>query len=84
MHVAVRLRHDFTITEAQELLALARAAYVERNSGSTERDAEEAVRAVADVMFTILEHDGLLGDAADPNWHCIPGTDCGSAGGARR
>lgn len=64
MHVVVRLRHDFTITDAQRLLGAARAAYLEGNPGVTKRDAEELVTGVADVMFTLLERDGLVGDAA--------------------
>ena len=63
MHIALRLRRDFTITDAERLLASARAAYIELNPGTTEDDAVEIVTSAADAIFTILEHDGLVGDA---------------------
>ncbi|MDR2984537.1 MAG: hypothetical protein LBV34_06820 [Nocardiopsaceae bacterium] len=65
MHIAVRLRRDFTITDAERLLALARAAYIELNPGTTEHEAAEIVTSAADAIFTILEQDGLLGRAID-------------------
>lgn len=65
MHVAIRLRHDFVITDAGKLLAAARAAYAGQNRGCTGQEADESVTAVADVVFTILEKDGLVGDAAE-------------------
>ena len=65
MHIAVRLRRDFTITDAERLLASARAAYIELNPGTVERDAVDMVTSATDAIFTILERDGLLGQAID-------------------
>ena len=65
MHVAVRLRRDFTVTDAVKLLAAARAAYTRANPGTGPRDAEAAVTSAADAVFTILDSQGLLGPAAD-------------------
>ena len=39
MHIAVRVRRDFTVTDAGRLLAAARAAYVQVNSGTTADEA---------------------------------------------
>jgi hypothetical protein len=64
MHVAVRLRRDFTVTDAVKLLAAARAAYIRANPGTGPPDAEAAVTSAADAVFTILESHGLLGPAA--------------------
>jgi hypothetical protein len=63
MHIAVRLRRDFTVTDAARLLAPARAAYVRTNPGTGPEDATAAVTSAADAIFTILESDGLLGGA---------------------
>jgi hypothetical protein len=65
MHVVVRLRRDFTVTDAVKLLAAARAAYTRANPGTGPQDAEAAVTSAADAIFTILESQGLLGPAAD-------------------
>jgi hypothetical protein len=65
MHVTMRLRHDFTITDAQQLLAAARAACVADNTEASRRDAEEAVTGLSDVMFTLLERDGLVRETAE-------------------
>ena len=65
MHIVVRLRRDFTVTSAGRLLAAARAAYVQLNPGATADEAATMVTTAADAIFTILESDGLLGDAAD-------------------
>src|SRR6202042_735091 len=65
MHVAIRLRHDFTVTDAQQLLAAPRAAYVADNTTASQRDAEEAMTGPSDVIFTLLERDGLFGEAAE-------------------
>jgi hypothetical protein len=65
MHIAVRLRRDFTVTDAGRLLAAARAAYARENPGATASEAEAAVTSAADAIFTILESGGLLGLAAD-------------------
>lgn len=43
MHIAVRVRCDFTVTDAGRLLAAARAAWVQFNPGATAREAEAAV-----------------------------------------
>ena len=65
MHIAIRLRIDFTVTDAARLLAAARAAYARANPGAGPQDAVVAVTGAADAVFTILESEGLLGHAAD-------------------
>ena len=65
MHIAVRLRRDFTVSDAMGLLAAARSAYLELNPGATQNDAAEVVTSAADAIFTLLEHGGLLGHTAD-------------------
>jgi hypothetical protein len=65
MRIAVRLRRAFTITNAERLLVSARAAYIELNPGTTEHDAAEMVTSAADAIFTILEHDGVVGHVID-------------------
>jgi hypothetical protein len=64
MHIAVRLRHDFTVIDAPKLLAAARAAYADSHPGTTNLEAEEIVTSAADAIFAILEREGLLGQAA--------------------
>jgi len=65
MHIAVRVRRDFTVTGADRLLAAARAAYAQVNPRATAHEAEAAVTSAADAIFIILESDGLLGHPAD-------------------
>jgi hypothetical protein len=65
MHVVIRLRRDFTVTDAARLLAAARAAYTLVNPDSGPQDAAAAVTTAADAVFTILESNGLLGHACD-------------------
>jgi len=65
MRIAVRVRRDFTVSDATRLLAAARAAYLDLNPGATQDDAAEVVTSAADAIFTLLEHDGFLGHAAD-------------------
>ena len=77
MHIAVRMRRDFTITNAGRLLASARAAYIELNPGTTEHEAAELVTSASDAIFTLLEREGLLGDAVDAQLasHAVNGLD---------
>jgi hypothetical protein len=65
MRIALRLRRDFVVTDAGQLLAAARQAYGQLNPGTTEQDAVEAVTSAADAVFTLLEQAGLLGSATD-------------------
>lgn len=65
MHIVVRLRRDFTVTDAVKLLAAARTAYTRANPGTGPQDAAAAVTSAADAIFTILESEGLLGPAAE-------------------
>lgn len=65
MHLVIRLRRDFTVTDAARLIAAARAAYIELNPGATELDAEQMVVSAADAIFAIFERDGLLGQPAE-------------------
>jgi hypothetical protein len=65
MHVAIRMRRDFRITDARRLLAAARAAYCQINPGTSEADAQEAVTSAADAIFALLEQAGILGPTAN-------------------
>ncbi|RFS82034.1 hypothetical protein D0T12_27650 [Actinomadura spongiicola] len=65
MALSVRLRRDFTVTDAGRLLAAARRLYRELNPGTGAAEASEMVTCAADALFVILEHAGLLGDATD-------------------
>jgi hypothetical protein len=60
MHLAVRVRQDFTIRDAGTFLAAARRAHRELHPGTTERDAAESVQSAADALFTVLEGAGTL------------------------
>lgn len=39
--------------------------YQDLNSGATDQDAAEVVTCAGDAIFTLLEHAGVLGSAAD-------------------
>ena len=65
MHIAIRLRRDFTVVDAGRVLAAARAAYLQLTPGATEDDAVEMVTCASDAIFTLFERDGMLGEAAD-------------------
>jgi hypothetical protein len=65
MNLSVRLRRDFVVADAGRLLAAARRAYQELNSGTSAEEAREMVSCAADALFVLLEHAGLLGDAVD-------------------
>ncbi|MFI0406152.1 hypothetical protein [Actinomadura sp. 3N508] len=65
MALSVRLRRDFTVADADRLLAAARRLYGELNPGADAAEAIEVVTSATDALFVILEHAGLLGDAAD-------------------
>lgn len=55
MKLSVRSRQDFTVADAEALLAAARRVYVALHPGSTAQDAQDAVSSAADVMFQLLE-----------------------------
>ncbi|MBX6748552.1 MAG: hypothetical protein IRY85_02595 [Micromonosporaceae bacterium] len=65
MNISLRYRRDFVVTDAARLLEAARAAYRELHPEATPEDAVAMVTCAADAIFTILERDGLLGDAID-------------------
>lgn len=65
MHIAIRIRRDFMITDAQRVLAAARTAYRELNPGSSQAEAADCVSSAADALFTILERAGILGPEID-------------------
>jgi hypothetical protein len=64
-NLSVRLRRNFTVTDADRLLATARRTYREHNPGASAEEACEIVSCAADALFVILEHVGLLGEAVD-------------------
>ncbi|GIF42346.1 hypothetical protein [Actinoplanes xinjiangensis] len=65
LKLSIRLRRDFTVTDADRLLAAARRIYQDLNSGASTDDAEAMVSSAADALYVILDHAGLVGDAAD-------------------
>ncbi|MGN9914459.1 hypothetical protein ACTMTJ_43700 [Phytohabitans sp. LJ34] len=65
MILSVRLRRDFTVTDAGRLLVAARRLYCELNPDVSADEARALVTCAADALFVILEHAGLLGDATD-------------------
>jgi hypothetical protein len=81
MHIAVRFRLDFVVTDAERFMAAARRAFVELNPGATDEDAATGVTCAADAVFTVLERDGLLGDAVDDALaaHASDGLDRGGS-----
>jgi hypothetical protein len=65
MNISVRYRRDFVITDAARLLEAARSVFCELNPEASPDDAAAAVTCAADAIFSILERDGLIGDATD-------------------
>jgi hypothetical protein len=65
MHVSVRCRRDFVVTDAARLLTAARRVYRDLNPDATAQDADEMVTCAADAIFTLLEGAGLFGDAIE-------------------
>jgi hypothetical protein len=82
MDLSVRLRYDFTVTDAERLLATARRIYQGQYPGTTPDQAAEMVSCAADVLFVLLEHAGLFGDAVDERLRAHV-TDGLGVGGAR-
>jgi hypothetical protein len=65
MALSIRLRRDFTVTDADRLLLAARRIYRELHPDVSAAEAAGTVTSAADALFVILEHAGLLGDATD-------------------
>jgi hypothetical protein len=65
MVLSLRLRHDFTVTDADRLLTTARRIYRELHPDTSPDEACEMVASAADALFTILEHVGLVSDRTD-------------------
>jgi hypothetical protein len=65
MTLSVRLRYDFTVTDAGRLLATARSLYHELNPETSPDGAAEMVTCTADALFVVLEHAGVFGATAD-------------------
>lgn len=65
MALSVRLRRDFTVIDADRLLAAARRIFRELHPDASAADAATIVTGAADALFMVLEHAGLIGDAAD-------------------
>ena len=65
MNLSIRLRRDFTVTDAGRLLTAARRMYRELNPGTSTDDAEAMVSCAADALYVVLDHAGLIGDAVD-------------------
>jgi hypothetical protein len=65
MSLSIRLRRDFSVTDADRLLASARRIHRDLNPGISAEESCAMVSCAADALFVILEHAGLLGEAAD-------------------
>ena len=65
MTLSLRLRRDFTVTDADGLLTAARRIYRQLNPDASAAEASGMVTCAADALFVILEHAGLLGDTVD-------------------
>jgi hypothetical protein len=65
MAMSVRVRRDFTVTDADRLLATARRIYRELYPGASAADAATMVTCAADALFMVLERAGLIGNLAD-------------------
>jgi hypothetical protein len=65
MGLSLRLRRDFTVSDAGRLLATARRTYRQLNPGTSAEEACVMVSCAADALFVLLEHAGLLGDVVD-------------------
>jgi hypothetical protein len=72
MTIAVRHRRDFVVTDAERLLTAARQLNRELHPGAT--DAEEQVTSAADVVYTVLEHAGVIADTVEERL-TTPGLD---------
>ncbi|MEV4140490.1 hypothetical protein AB0J72_51040 [Dactylosporangium sp. NPDC049742] len=59
MNLSVRLRYDFTVTDAARLLAAARRLHLDLHPEATPEEAAAIVTCAADAIFTVLEHAGL-------------------------
>jgi hypothetical protein len=65
MSISVRLRRDFTVTDAGRLLVAGRRMFRELHPAAGAADAAAMVACAADALFMVLEHAGLIGDLVD-------------------
>lgn len=65
MNLSIRLRRDFTVTDAGRLMAAARRMYRELNPDASADEVEAMVSCAADALYVALDHAGLIGDATD-------------------
>ncbi|MCP3803200.1 hypothetical protein NLX83_28370 [Allokutzneria sp. A3M-2-11 16] len=65
MSLSLRLRRDFTVTDADGLLAAARRIYRQLNPNTSAAEAAGMVTCAADALYVILEDAGLLGDTTE-------------------
>ncbi|GIE78824.1 hypothetical protein Aph02nite_47740 [Actinoplanes philippinensis] len=65
MNLSLRLRRDFTVTDAARLLTAARRTYRDLNPDAGSDTADTMVTGAADALYVVLEHAGLIGDATD-------------------
>ena len=82
MSISVRMRRDFTVTNAARFLAAARRAYRELHPDADANEANTMVMCAADAVFTVLEHAGLLGHTVEDR--LARGVPDGLALGGRR
>lgn len=65
MAISVRMRRDFTVTDADRFLAAGRRMLRELHPDVSEADAATMVTCATDALFVVLEHAGLIGGSAD-------------------
>jgi hypothetical protein len=63
--ISVRLRRDFTVTDAGRLLAAGRRMFRELHPFASAAEAAAMVTCAADALFMVIEHAGLIGDLVD-------------------
>lgn len=62
LRISVRFRRDFLVTNAADVLAAGRRAFLDLNPAASEEDAEQHVTGAADAVFALLHRDGLTSE----------------------
>jgi hypothetical protein len=75
LKLSIRLRRDFTVTDAGRLLAAARRMYQGLDPGSTVDDAEAMVSSAADALYCRLGPSAIASAPVMPSL-CLPSGSC--------
>jgi hypothetical protein len=62
MRITLRLRRDFTVTDAAAVLAAGRRAYHDLNPDLDPQTVDEHVTCAADAVYALLDRDGVMSD----------------------